>query len=120
MRLKIDGDEAHLFGAPKDFNTISRAIRKCRVGTTTRLPIEQSQAGPATLNLICTGTGGSIEYQGVDLLIAFPERLRNQLSPCFSMPAETQAGSMFFISRSQIDFLHDMKNGALNIVLHVV
>jgi len=117
--IKIEGNEAHFFGTPADFNGISRAIRKCKLGATIRLPLEKNQAGFTSVNIACTSGVGSIGRRNPDVFIMYPERLRNLLSPCFAMPSETQPGSVFLISRSQIDFLLPLEDGSLDVVLHL-
>ncbi|WP_338523739.1 hypothetical protein NUH87_29155 [Pseudomonas batumici] len=119
MFIKTEGHEAHFFGTPADFNGISRAIRKCKLGATIRLPLEKNQAGLTSLNIACTSGVGSIGLRNPDAFIMYPERSRNLLSPCFAMPTETQPGSVFFISRLQIDFLQALEDDSLDVVLHV-
>jgi len=120
LQVFVTGNEARLFGTPSDFNTISRAIRKCKVGTSIRLPLNTSRSPITSLEISCTTGSAVVAVMDCSLLIAYPEKLRRRLSPHFSMPAETPSGSTFFIDASQIDALHDLAGESLQMILQVV
>jgi len=120
LRVFISGNEARLFGTPSDFNAVSRAIRKCKVGTSIRLPLERSQSQYTSLEIRCTTGFAAFGAKECTLFIAYPEKLRRRFSPLFAMPAETQSGSIFFISASQIDALQFVAEESLEMILQVV
>jgi len=120
LQVFVTGNEARLFGTPSDFSTVSRAIRKCKVGTSIRLPLNTSRSPITSLEISCTTGSAVVVVMDCSLLIAYPEKLRRRLSPYFSMPAETQPGSTFFIDASQIDVLHDLAGESLQMILQVV
>lgn len=119
LQVFIAGDEARLLGTPSDFNTVSRAIRKCKVGTSILLPLGSSQSQSKSLEIRCTTGSLAIGEREDALFIAYPEKLRGRLSPYFAMPVETCSGSIFFINASQIEFLHDLAAGSLKLILQV-
>lgn len=119
LQVLITGDEARLLGTPADFNTVSRAIRKCKVGKSIHLPLRGSQSKSNSLEIRCTNDSFAIRHREGALFIAYPEKLRGRLSPCFAMPAETFSGSIFFINASEIEFLHELAEGSLKMALQV-
>lgn len=119
MLIKIINHEAHLFGTPADFNNISRGIRKCKLGQTLRLPLEKNQSRYTSLDICCTAQTASFFTIGDTFFITFPQSIRRHLHPYFSMPAETQAGSTFFINKSQIEQLNTLSDSSLGVVIHV-
>lgn len=119
LQVLITADEARLLGNPADFNTVSRAIRKCKVGTSIHLPLGGSQPQIKSLEIRCTTDSFAIGNREGALFIAYPEKLRRRLSPCFAMPTETFSGSIFFINATENGFLRDLAEGSLKMVLQV-
>lgn len=120
LQVFVTGNEARLVGTPSAFSTVSRAIRKCKVGTSIHLPLDISHSLLTSLEISCTTGSAVIAVMDCTLLIAYPEKLRRLLSPYFAMPAETQPGSTFFIDASQIDALHDLAGESLQMILQVL
>jgi len=120
IQVFVTENEARLLGTPSAFSTVSRAIRKCKVGTSIHLPLESSRSPFTSLEIRCTADFAVVAVMDCSLLIAYPEKLRRRLSPYFSMPAETPSGSTFFIDASQIDALHDLAGESLQMILQVV
>ncbi|WP_248756117.1 hypothetical protein [Pseudomonas sp. MWU12-3091] len=120
LQVFVTENEARLLGTPSAFSTVSRAIRKCKVGTSIHLPLESSRSPFTSLEIRCTAGSAVVAVMDGTLLVAYPEKLRRRLSPYFAMPAETPSGSTFFINASQIDVLHDLTGESLQMILQVV
>ena len=120
MFAELQGNELHLFGEPAAFNAIARSIHKGKHGASASFPLVACRSPFISLITKCSGQLGAIQVHGQEIHISYSEGIKNRLYPFFSMPAETQPGSLFFISPSQQESPPILDLTSLNVSIHII
>ena len=120
MFAELKDAEIHIYGSAVDFNAIARAIHKGRHGASALFPFSDPSSKFTTLITRCSGQLGSIQTVGQEIQILYSEPIKNRFYSYFSMPAETQAGSIFLVRVSQQEHPPVLSENSLSLVIHVV
>jgi hypothetical protein len=109
MFAELKNKELHLHGNTSEFNAIARSIHKGRHGTSASFELCSESPLFSSLHTRCHGKLAAIQVEGSEIHITYSEPVKNRLYTYFSMPSDTQPGSLFF---TQIKVTHHCSSKA--------
>lgn len=100
MFAELKNKELHLHGKTKEFNAVARSIHKGRHGASASFELCIVNSLLSSLHTKCHGNLAAIQIEGSEIHINYSEPVKNRLYAHFSMPSDTQPGSLFFLFHS--------------------
>ena len=120
MFAELKNKELHLHGKTAEFNAVARSIHKSRYGASASLELCSTNSAFFSLHTECSNELTAIQIEGSEIHITYSESVKNRLYSHFSMPSDTQPGSLFFLTRSNQDYPPLLADRSLDLVIHVI
>ncbi|MCQ4284518.1 hypothetical protein NA633_15540 [Pseudomonas stutzeri] len=120
MFVELNNKELHLHGKTAEFNAVARSIHKGRHGASASFELHSANSTFSSLHTKCHGKLSAIQIEGSEVHITYSESVKNRLYTYFSMPADTQPGSQFFLIHSSQDYPPLLTDNSLALVIHVI
>ena len=120
MFAELKNKELHLHGKTAEFNAIARSIHKGRHGASASFELCSEMPSFSSLHTKCHGKLAAIQIKGSEIHITYSEPVKNRLYTYFSMPSDTQPGSLFFLAHSNQDYPPLLIDSSLALVIHVI
>ena len=120
MFAELKNKELHLHGKTAELNAVARSIHKGRHGASASFDLCSSISSLSTLHTKCHGKLATVEIKESEIYITYSESVKNHLYTYFSMPSDTQPGSLFSLTHSSRDYPSLLADNSLNLIIHVV
>ncbi|HTO18421.1 MAG TPA: hypothetical protein VL129_04650 [Pseudomonas sp.] len=120
MFAELKNKELHLHGKTAEFNAIARSIHKGRHGASASFGLCSSISLFSSLHTKCHGKLAAIEIKESEIHITYSESVKNHLYTYFSMPSDTQPGSVFFLTHSSPGYPPLLADSSLDLIIHVI
>ncbi|WP_071873543.1 hypothetical protein [Atopomonas hussainii] len=120
MFAELKNKELHLHGKTTEFNAVARSIHKGRHGSSASFDLCSSISLFSSLHTKCHGKLAAIEIKESEIYITYSEPVKNHLYTYFSMPSDTQPGSLFSLTHSSRDYPPLLADNSLDLIIHVI
>lgn len=120
MFAELKNKELHLHGKTAELNAVARSIHKGRHGASAFFELCTTHSLFSSLNTKSHGQLAAIKIEGSEIHITYSDSVKNRLYTYFSMPSDTQPGSLFSLTHPDQDYPPLLNDGSLNLIIHVI